>query len=244
MAFAEVEDRIERLELVLFPETWKRFGTIVEKGSLLLIGAKLQHQDEEEGIKLLAERIEPLTPEFRPERYKNWLGGRAGEKRQERASGQSGARSGPRSAAAPQGAVQERSPVYSRGAGRSAPPNEAPGAGGTPPLRQVQESRGASASLAAPAGEADAPELARSRSTTPSKTQRLFIKISGDKEKAGLLPQLEALLKSAKGPLETVLFYEREQRLLALSDQYRIKPSPELIASIDQLLGEGSAKVK
>ncbi len=244
MAFAEVEDRIERLELVLFPETWKRFGTVVERGSLLLIGAKLQHQDEEEGIKLLAERIEPLTAELHPERYKNWLGGRAGEKRQERVSGEPGARSGPsRTAAASPAAVQERSPVYSRGAGRSAPPTKSSGEEGNKPVPQGQRSYGASP--AAAGREADAPEVvARSKNATPSRTQRLFIKISTDKEKAGILPQLEALLKAAKGPLETVLFYEREQRLLALSDQYRIKPSPELIASIDQLLGEGSAKVK
>ncbi|RAV06566.1 DNA polymerase III subunit alpha [Paenibacillus sp. YN15] len=223
MAFAEVEDRIERLELVLFPETWKRFGNFVEKGSLLLIGAKLQHQDEEEGVKLLAERLEPLSADFRPERYKNWLG-RAGEPRQERPAVAAGSRAAPRTPRVQTGAVQEGSTVYSReaGGGRGGTQAQAPGntAGGKPP---------GAGSGAAPAA---------------SRTQRLFIKISEDKEKAGILPRLEALLKSAKGPLETVLFYEREQRLLALSDQYRVRPSPELIESIDQLLGAGSAKIK
>ncbi|MNC09829.1 DNA polymerase III subunit alpha [compost metagenome] len=245
MAFAEVEDRIERLELVLFPETWKRFGSVVEKGSLLLIGAKLQHQDEEEGVKLLAERIEPLNADFRPERYKNWLA-KSGERRQERPAGETQPRPASRPAAAPGGAAHERRPAYNREAGRNSQPNQARVTAGSNPVSQIRVPAGET--LAAAAGEGGAvqavPPVSRSREAVPGRSQRLFIKISGEKEQAGILPRLEALLKSAKGPLETVLFYEREQRLLALSDQYRIKPSPELIDSIDQLLGAGSAKVK
>ncbi|WP_135557759.1 DNA polymerase III subunit alpha, partial [Paenibacillus cymbidii] len=58
MAFIELEDRIEKVEVVLFPETWKRYGHLVGKGKLLLVKAKLQHQDE--GVKLLADTLVAL----------------------------------------------------------------------------------------------------------------------------------------------------------------------------------------
>lgn len=59
-----------------------------------------------------------------------------------------------------------------------------------------------------------------------------------------MLPELQALLKENAGPMPTVLFYEREQRTLALSEQYNIRPNPELIRRIELLFGPGSAKVK
>lgn len=228
MAFAEVEDRIERLELVLFPETWKRFGAFVEKGSLLLIGAKLQHQDEEEPVKLLAERIAPLSADFRPESYLNWLN-RSGERRKSGAAGEAAPRY-------PVGSPRRASAQESRGAGTGPGPARTVGSqpAAVPSSREQAASREQTARRKqAPSGEAGVP-----------RTQRLFVKISEAQEQTGILPKLEALLKSAQGPLQTVLFYEREQRLLALSDQYRVKPSPELIANIDELLGAGSAKVK
>ncbi|MGV8048483.1 OB-fold nucleic acid binding domain-containing protein, partial [Mycobacterium kansasii] len=55
MAFMECEDQIERCEVVLFPEVWKRSAHLIEKGALLAIRAKVQLQDE--GFKLLAEEI-------------------------------------------------------------------------------------------------------------------------------------------------------------------------------------------
>ncbi|WP_373865206.1 hypothetical protein [Paenibacillus koleovorans] len=44
--------------------------------------------------------------------------------------------------------------------------------------------------------------------------------------------------------MPVVLFYEREQRLLALGDQYRVKPSPPLIQAIEAVMGGGTARVK
>ncbi|PLT47002.1 hypothetical protein B8V81_1226 [Paenibacillus pasadenensis] len=41
-----------------------------------------------------------------------------------------------------------------------------------------------------------------------------------------------------------MLFYERESRTMALSERYRVKPSPELIERIESLLGPGCAVVK
>lgn len=58
MAFIELEDRVVRTEVVLFPEVWKRRSALVGKGRLLAVRAKLQHQDEE--YKLLADDVAPL----------------------------------------------------------------------------------------------------------------------------------------------------------------------------------------
>jgi DNA polymerase-3 subunit alpha len=74
--------------------------------------------------------------------------------------------------------------------------------------------------------------------------QRVFIKIAARVENADTLTRLKALLAEHPGPLEVVLFYENGQKTIALSETYRVKPSPELIRGIEELLGEGTAKVK
>ncbi|MDP5274408.1 DNA polymerase III subunit alpha [Chengkuizengella axinellae] len=58
MAFMEVEDRIAKVEVVIFPEAWKKYGHNIEKGKILYIEGKVQHQ--EEGVKLLAQRAAPI----------------------------------------------------------------------------------------------------------------------------------------------------------------------------------------
>jgi DNA polymerase-3 subunit alpha len=59
MAFIELEDRVAKVEVVLFPDIWKKYGPIVQKGSLLFIRAKLQLGDEE--VKLLADLVVTLN---------------------------------------------------------------------------------------------------------------------------------------------------------------------------------------
>jgi len=59
-----------------------------------------------------------------------------------------------------------------------------------------------------------------------------------------VLARLQSTLSAHPGPLQTVLFYERGHRTLALNDSYRVKPSPELLREIEALLGEGSARIK
>ncbi|MBB6676035.1 hypothetical protein H4Q31_01690 [Cohnella lubricantis] len=59
-----------------------------------------------------------------------------------------------------------------------------------------------------------------------------------------MLTSLKRLLATHPGPLPTLLFYERERRTVALSDELRVKPSPELTGSVERLLGEGSIRVK
>lgn len=230
MAFAEVEDRIERVEMVLFPETWKRYGSHVEKGSLLLIRAKLQHQDEEEAVKLLAEHVVPLHEGFDPAPFIRWRQTAAG--RTPRQGG--GGRPAP-SGAGEAGRRQAPAPAVHR-------PQAAPAADAARPQQAAaaQPQAAQSALRHAPKPQ----KAAVSAQGSEERRQRLFIKIGEAQEQAGVLPKLQALLKENPGPLQTVLFYERGQRTLALNDAYNVKPNPELLKRIEQILGPGSAKVK
>ncbi|MEC0232296.1 hypothetical protein, partial [Paenibacillus alba] len=76
------------------------------------------------------------------------------------------------------------------------------------------------------------------------KAQRVFVKITADCEQPDKLLQLKALLKLYKGPLAVALFYESSNKLLALSDQYLVDPSKDLIRMIETIMGKDSAKVK
>lgn len=64
MAFMELEDRIAKLETVIFPNPWKKYKSLVEKGSLLMLKARLQKEDE--GVKLIADHMQLLedTPDI------------------------------------------------------------------------------------------------------------------------------------------------------------------------------------
>jgi DNA polymerase III subunit alpha len=55
MAFMELEDRVGKAEIVLFPETWKKYAPLVQKGKPILVMAKLQLGDED--YKLLADQL-------------------------------------------------------------------------------------------------------------------------------------------------------------------------------------------
>ncbi|REK64790.1 MAG: DNA polymerase III subunit alpha [Cohnella sp.] len=74
--------------------------------------------------------------------------------------------------------------------------------------------------------------------------QRVYIRIGERFEQPEVLARLQSTLSAHPGPLQTVLFYERGHRTLALNDSYRVKPSPELLREIEALLGEGSARIK
>jgi len=89
--------------------------------------------------------------------------------------------------------------------------------------------------------QAKQPEPARS---APGRTQRLFVKITADREQPQRLSGLQSLLQRHAGAMPVVLFYEREQRLLALNEAYNVKPSPDLIKEIGDIMGPDSARVK
>ncbi|MBP2002540.1 DNA polymerase-3 subunit alpha [Paenibacillus shirakamiensis] len=199
MAFLELEDQIERAEVVLFPEVWNRSRPHIEKGALLALRATVQQQDE--GFKLLADEVAQLS---------------------EASLAQLARRRASRTpAAAP------RQPAGAVGTAASPPRQK--------PLQQA---------MPAAATQGAAQPQARSVEPKTAAKQRVFIKITAEAEQAALLEQLKELLEQHPGPLATVLFYESSQKLLALSERYHIKPSPELIQEIEQLLGPETVRVK
>jgi DNA polymerase-3 subunit alpha len=205
MGFVELEDRIERVEGVVFPTVWGRSKEAFQKGSLLLILATVQLEDE--GFKLIVEEAMPLGMPDLAEQV-------ARLQRQARARGSRAAKGG-RAAAVP--------------------------AAGAAAVPAAQQGRAARPAMAVPQAQ-PAPPAARRAPT--GKAQRVYIKIAEDREQPALLAQLKALLSGHTGPLETVLFYEREQKTIALNDKTRVKPSRELFGEIERLLGKGSAIVK
>jgi DNA polymerase-3 subunit alpha len=139
--------------------------------------------------------------------------------------------------------LQRRSTAAYRSysAGRSA-------SAGAPPRGAAPASRAGGAATGPagrPAGGAAAPATpAPAAAPAPGSGQRVFIKITPAAENAAQLSHLKELLQNHPGPVATILFYERDQKLLALSDNYRIKPSEELIAAIESMLGTGTVRIK
>ena len=121
-------------------------------------------------------------------------------------------------------------------------------------LRRQAQSRTSRSRPARPSGPGTSAPEAHSKpeaspggiSATPQRqqAQRLYVKVAVDRGQPQRMEQLQTLLVRHPGPLATVLFYEEGQRTVALSERYRVKPSPELTAAIERLLGEGSAVVK
>jgi DNA polymerase-3 subunit alpha len=154
MAFLEVEDRFDKIEVVVFPEVFKRTLHLLEKGQLLGFQCTVQQQDEV--TKCLADQIVPLD-------------------------------------------------------------EHAITALGTP-----------------------------SKPKTPPHVtaQKVYIKVEATKETTKLLNELKALLNQHQGQQEVVLFYERTNKIIVLSDAFKVKPSIQLTRGVEQLFGIGSIKVK
>ncbi|MNJ43163.1 DNA polymerase III subunit alpha [compost metagenome] len=212
MAFMELEDQIERCEVVLFPEVWRRSGEFVAKGALLALRATVQQQDE--GFKLLADELAPLSAASLAQLRRS----RGASPR-----GAGGASAQPKPAARREGDAAMAASPRTAAAQRS----EAPGAA---PYRPQPEARAA------------APEAGARIAKTPA--QRVFIKITAAAENARLLEKLKQLLQLHPGPMSTVLYYESTGKLLALNERYSIKPSPELFQQMEDMLGSGTVKVK
>ncbi|MEK5060431.1 DNA polymerase III subunit alpha [Paenibacillus shunpengii] len=198
MAFMELEDQIERTEVVLFPEVWRRSQNLAAKGQLIALRAKVQLQDE--GFKLLADEVDELRADKLQRMMLQRNRGSGGKER-----GSSGEASTPKS-----GKVS-RSPSL---------PNSGR-------VQNKSERQGAVTDRKPARFE-----------------QRVFIKIKPDIEKSGMLTKLKVLLQEHPGNVATILFYEETREYRALSDSYRIKPSPELIHLMEQMLGEDTVIVK
>ncbi|MCY9509615.1 DNA polymerase III subunit alpha [Paenibacillus larvae] len=189
MAFMELEDRIAKVEIVLFPKVWKGAAPLVQKGRVVFVKAKLQHQDEDMP-KLLADVVcGPDDPAIYQLFYKN------GDIRKN-------------------GAVHNGQVSFGKSGSHS-----------RQKVLTVDN-----------AGEAGIGKT--------GKNQRVYIKISPDHEEQGKLVPLKQLLQKHSGHLQVALFYERNQKAVALSDAYRVKPSPELFQAVETLLGASSIRVK
>lgn len=62
MGFLEVEDRVHKAEVVLFPEVWRASAVFTAKGTVCAILAKVQHGDEED-VKLIASKLFAMDDE-------------------------------------------------------------------------------------------------------------------------------------------------------------------------------------
>ncbi|MNW40509.1 DNA polymerase III subunit alpha [compost metagenome] len=215
MAFMELEDQIERCEVVLFPEVWRRSAGHVTKGALLALRATVQQQDE--GFKLLADEVAPLNERSLEQLRRGLTRMRGGSHGKAPAAGTAAA-----------GAV-------GAGAVRQQPHAPAPTGAAAQRPRQEQAPVADGAVSRPPAG---------GREGKKTQSQRVFIKVTAAAENAGLLEKLKALLELHPGPLPTVLFYESTGRLLALTERYNIKPSPTLFLEMEQMLGQDTVKVK
>lgn len=225
MAFMECEDQIERCEVVLFPEVWKRSAHLIEKGALLAIRAKVQLQDE--GFKLLAEEIAPLEPQTLSQLvHRSKVRGAAGGRG--RSGGENNGRSGNSGAAG----------IQSVSAGN-------PSAVPTPERLAARSGQDSTSIRNEASGGSLSPEKeSRTVVSNHKAEQRVFVKITADAEQSELLVKLKELLQQHPGHVPTVLFYERSQKVLALSEAYRIKPSTELFAEMESMLGKDTVKVK
>ena len=201
MAFAELENRIDKIEVVFFPKTWATCGNLVQKGRLLLVRGRLQH--EEDAVKCFADFVCGLDdPDVRLK-----------------------VRARPR----PQ-------PLSATSAGRTAP--------GRTIAASAPAARAAAGSLSRDATLSPAPGATPASGGAAARQQRVFIKIDAAHENAQSLARLQKLLQQHSGPLNVILFYERSQTTLRLSEKYNVKPSPKLFQAIEALLGPRTVRVK
>lgn len=222
MAFMEWEDQVERCEVVLFPEVWKRSAHLVEKGALLALRAKVQQQDED--FKLLAEEVAPLEEEKLTQLI--------------RRSKSRSASTAKDSASSMKRTGFNRKPTTPRENGSEAAPTKDV---------HLADQTTTSVDGLQDSSEKSSLNSSASRSVlgkSKKHEQRVFVKITPEAEDPQLLARLKELLQEHPGPVATVLFYEKSQKVLGLSDAYRIKPSPALFASMEEMLGKDTVKVK
>ncbi|MCI3925138.1 DNA polymerase III subunit alpha [Paenibacillus sp. TRM 82003] len=265
MGFLEVEDRVHKVEVVVFPETWKSYSAFAGKGVVCTVLAKLQHGDED--VKLIASQLCAMDDAALHARLSGGGAVRRPAAGQRRCGGGSGGAARPGA-----GASGGRPPSDARtGAGASGvrPPNDArPGAaasgaevsrraaGGGGPTPGGASSAGAgraqpNGGAPSASGSASRPFNAsapRANDSPPAPKSvdegKLFLKIAPDKETPRILQRLQSLLKKHPGRSSVALFYERGSRVLELSVDYRVNVTTVLTKQIELLLGEGTVKRK
>ncbi len=216
MAFMEMEDQIEKCEVVMFPEIWRKCRELVDKGVLLIVRGRLQQEDE--SFKLLAEEVVPLTPSAATE---------MAEKVKQRAQ-----------------AARSKKPERNEAAASTASTRSTATATKAASPRKAKSQSAESAAKAPSASTETGVKTEPAPAADHTPKQHVYIKITREAQQAGQLEQLKQLLADHPGQLGTMLFYEEGQKLLDLSGSYRIKPSPALFSAMEQMLGEGTVRVK
>ncbi|WP_159881597.1 DNA polymerase III subunit alpha [Paenibacillus puerhi] len=241
MAFMELEDRVGKAEVVLFPEVWKTHAPLVQKGHPVLVIARLQHGDEQ--FKLLADRLVALNdPHIELKAVKSGVrpetpsGGRTGYAGYPKGKRQETSGPAAREAAAGGTARQGAAAVQAKTPERLPPEGGTVREGGAPWKGDGSQRSAAFATESRPAAGGDRP--------APSATQRVYVRIAAEREQPAVLAALKQLIGQHGGPLPVVLYYEKTQKTLGLSGEFNVKPSPQLFAQIEELLGKQSVKVK
>ncbi|MFD0588363.1 DNA polymerase III subunit alpha [Paenibacillus sp. GCM10027627] len=218
MGFIEVEDRIMRVEGVVFPAVWKRIGSKLAKDGIVMMLATVQQQEDD--YKLIVEDVIPLDG-VSPEQ----LTAQARRLRQ---------------------SAKSRAARFGGGKPAVAEPAPAPAARGNADARPQTMSgldpsaeRGAASRIGSPSSPKTGGTGERA-----VKKQRLYMKITEANETAEVLNALKRLLLSYPGQLESALFYEREGKMMALSGDYLVSPNRELMGAVEGLLGPGTAVIR
>jgi len=211
-----------RVEGVVFPAVWKRCSDKLVKGEIVIVQATVQH--EEEDYKLLVEQVLPISAadaafEQKVRQLKQQANARSKRERPEQEQGRRQAQGHQQQE---QGRRQEQGHQQQELGRRQEQVHQQQELGHRP-------EQGRSAMHEQPGDH---------------KARRLYIKITAEHENQEQLRQLKKLLTDFSGELDTVLFYEKKQQMLALNDHYRVSSSKNLIIAIEHLLGEGTAVIK
>ncbi|RJE91112.1 DNA polymerase III subunit alpha [Paenibacillus sp. 1011MAR3C5] len=248
MGFMEVEDRIMRVEAVVFPAVWKRVGAKLAKDGLVIVQAKVQHEDED--FKLLVDDVVPIegTDDYmaaQVRRLRNAARSRSARMDSSRP---------PATAGRPQQqAAESKSQPFRPAAGADSSSRTASGRRDRSSPGEATQRRASTERPTRPNADGDrqqpaVPNItvrsAAGSETREGKRQLLYIKITESSERADVLNALKELLLSHPGTIDCALFYEREGKAIALSASHRVKPGPELMGAIEQLLGAGTAVIK
>lgn len=76
------------------------------------------------------------------------------------------------------------------------------------------------------------------------KHEILYIKIEEKRETPLLLQRLQAIIRTYKGSVDVVLFYEKNKRTIRLGADDRIDPHDQCLQQLKELLGEGNVILK
>lgn len=74
--------------------------------------------------------------------------------------------------------------------------------------------------------------------------QKLYLKISGEKEQSSIMERVHTLIHKHSGEIPVILYYESTGKIVALSEKYKVDPTPVLIEQLQFILGAGSVRAK